>query len=251
MDQENVEETSVSSFGASNRLRESTQYQTLPSATLTPIRQRWAQRVVLVTMTLGFAGLLYLTVDIFQEAPPIPDQVTAPDGTILFTGDDIREGQQVFLKYGLLDNKAIWSRGSSDPRVSSEQQNTLALHGASHIAKQRFGLTVDQLTPDQRTQILAEVSQALKQNHYDPKTRVLAVGPSYGDWYKTQPQAWKERLAQPSKKGSKPQPIHDQSEIKQLSAFVAWTEWASSTQAKETKAPVDTYPVSAAALVAP
>lgn len=224
MDQENLSEASASSFGASYRLapdraatRDTARANVLsemmvhrmpPPAAPSPARRRWAQRVVLVTIALGFASLLYLTIDIFQEAPPIPDRVTAPDGTVLFTGDDIREGQQVFLKYGLLDNKAIWTRKSNDSRISSEH------------------------------------------NHYDPKTRVLAVGPSYGDWYKTQPQAWKERLAKPSKNaGSKPQAIHDQSEIKQLSAFVAWTEWASSAHAKDTKATADTYPVSATALL--
>ena len=264
MDQENLSEASAAGLRASYRVaRAGTQDTTRanvfsemmahpmpPPAPPNSAHRLWAQRVVLVTITLGFSALLYLAIDIFQEAPPIPDRVTAPDGTVLFTGNDIREGQQVFLKYGLLDNKAIWTRKPKESRISSELQNTLALHGAMHIAKQRYGLTLDQLTPDQRTQILAEVSRELKRNHYDPKTRVLAVSPSYGDWYKTQPQVWQERLSKPSKNaGSKPQAIHDQSEIKQLSAFVAWTEWASSAQAKDTKATADTYPVSATALL--
>lgn len=253
MDQENVEQTSVSSFSASNRLRESTQYQTLPSATLTPICQRWAQRVVLVSIALGFAALLFITVQIFREAPPIPDRVTAPDGTVLFTGKDIRQGQQVFLKYGLLDNTTILARGPNDSDSSSEPQNTPALHGAMRIAQQRYGLTLAQLSPEQRTQIAAEVSRELTRNHYDPKTGVLAVGPSYGDWYKTQPQAWKERLAKPAKKGGKaPHQIRNQDELNQLSAFVAWTEWATNAHPRSEHARDNVVqPVSAAALPPP
>lgn len=221
--------------------------QALPPVTPQPARRRWAQRVVLVMITLGFATLLYATLQIFQDAPPIPDRVTAPDGTVLFTGDDIREGQQVFLKYGLLDNRSVWTRRPSDPGISSELQNTLALHGATRIAQQRYGVSFEELTPEQRAQIIAEVRLELQRNRYDPKTRVLAVGPNYGDWYKTQPQAWQERLSQPARKGGKTTALRDPGEINQLSAFVAWTEWAS--HVKDKNPPVQMHAVSAAALV--
>ncbi len=32
--------------------------------------------------------------------------------SVLFTGDDILAGQQVFLKYGLMDNGVIWRHGA-------------------------------------------------------------------------------------------------------------------------------------------
>lgn len=58
-------------------------------------------------MVLGFSALILLTVKVYHEAPPIPDRVVVADGSTLFTGEDIREGQQVFLKYGLMDNGSI------------------------------------------------------------------------------------------------------------------------------------------------
>lgn len=67
----------------------------------------WWRRASILTMALGFSVLILLTVKAYDDAPPIPDKVTAPDGSVLFTGADIRDGQQVFLKYGLMDNGSI------------------------------------------------------------------------------------------------------------------------------------------------
>lgn len=63
-------------------------------------------------MLLGFAVLILLTTKIYHDAPPIPDQVASPDGTVVYTALDVRAGQQVFLKYGLIDSGTIWGHGA-------------------------------------------------------------------------------------------------------------------------------------------
>ncbi len=72
----------------------------------------WWRRLSLLTMTLGFAVLVLLTFKVYHEAPPIPEKVISPDGLVLLTSADIRDGQQVFLKYGLMDNGTIWGHGA-------------------------------------------------------------------------------------------------------------------------------------------
>lgn len=72
----------------------------------------WWRRACLFTMALGFSVLILLTVKVYYEAPPIPDKVTDPDRSILYTGKDIRDGQQVFLQHGLMDNGTIWGHGA-------------------------------------------------------------------------------------------------------------------------------------------
>jgi nitric oxide reductase subunit B len=71
----------------------------------------WWGRAVAATFVLGFAVLILLTVKAYQNAPPIPDRVIDGSGATVFTGADIRAGQQVFLKYGLMDNGTIWGHG--------------------------------------------------------------------------------------------------------------------------------------------
>lgn len=180
-------------------------------------------------MMLGFSILILLTFKVYHEAPPIPDKVTGADGAVLYTGADIRNGQQVFLKYGLMDNGTIWGHGALlGPDFSAEYLHTLALDDATSIARQRFGITLDSLTPVQRAMIEAEVRTELKHNRYDAQTGGLEVEFAYADWFKRQSGVWNEYFANPVMNGGlRSKAISDPAELKQLSAFVAWTTWAS------------------------
>jgi nitric oxide reductase subunit B len=72
----------------------------------------WWRRASLLTMVFGFAVLILLTFKVYHEGPPVPDKVIGPDGALVFTGEDVRDGQQVFLEYGLMDNGSIWGHGA-------------------------------------------------------------------------------------------------------------------------------------------
>ena len=62
-----------------------------------PVSHWWRQAVILV-MILGFSLLTLVTVKTYAGAPPIPAQVVDTAGHTLFTGADIKGGQEVFLK---------------------------------------------------------------------------------------------------------------------------------------------------------
>ena len=62
-----------------------------------PALSPWWVRSVLIVMVLGFAGLIAITVLAYRNAPPIPARVIEADDAVLFTGDDIGNGQAVFL----------------------------------------------------------------------------------------------------------------------------------------------------------
>ena len=189
----------------------------------------WWRRASLFTIALGFSVLILLTVKVYHEAPPIPNNVTDPYGSVLFTGKDIRDGQQVFLKYGLMDNGTIWGHGALlGPDFSAEYLHTLTVYSAASIAEQRYGRPLDGLTLAQRAIVEAEVRTELKQNRYDPQIGVLAVGPAYEDWFGRQISVWNQYFSDPARNGGlRARTISDPGELKQLSAFVAWTAWAS------------------------
>ncbi|MFZ2313655.1 MAG: cbb3-type cytochrome c oxidase subunit I [Methylobacter sp.] len=193
------------------------------------VLSKWWRRASVLTMALGLSVLILLTFKVYHEAPPIPDKVTNTDGGIIFTGEDIRDGQQVFLKYGLMDNGTIWGHGALlGPDFSAEYLHTLALHNATNIAQQHYGRPLDSLTPAQRAMVEAEVRIELRQNRYDPQTGVLVVGLSFNDWFRHQTSVWNEYFSNPVRNGGlNAGTISDPAELEQLSAFVAWTAWAS------------------------
>ena len=72
----------------------------------------WWGRAVGFTFVMGFAVLIRLTFKAYQNAPPVAGRVVDAEGSLVYTGDDVRHGQEVFLKHGLMDNGTIWGHGA-------------------------------------------------------------------------------------------------------------------------------------------
>lgn len=49
---------------------------------------------------------------LYQVMPPIPQRVVTTTGTVLFTGDDIREGQNVWQSIGGHAIGSVWGHGA-------------------------------------------------------------------------------------------------------------------------------------------
>jgi nitric oxide reductase subunit B len=75
-----------------------------------PLSPWWRHAVILV-MVFGFSLLTLVTVLTYTNAPPIPERVTDAAGVTLFTRDDVEHGQEVFLKYGLMEHGTLWGHG--------------------------------------------------------------------------------------------------------------------------------------------
>jgi nitric oxide reductase large subunit len=177
----------------------------------------------------GFTILIFLAVRAYTDAPPIPDQVVDPHGRVLFTGEDIRGGQEVFLKYGLMENGTIWGHGAYlGPDFSAEYLRALGRDVAAWIARARFGRELDALTEAERDVVQAEVRRLLKQNRYDPKRRVLVFTEPEALSYHEQIKRWAEYFSHPTRNLGLPATyIRDPEELRRLTAFFAWTAWAS------------------------
>ena len=75
-----------------------------------PYKKLWiALGLVLV---ISFAVLGGVGVKILNNAPPIPAQVVASDGTVLFTGNTIQNGQNNWQSIGGQEVGTIWGHGS-------------------------------------------------------------------------------------------------------------------------------------------
>ena len=75
------------------------------------ISRGWIQAVVLVVL-FGFFVLGLLAYRTYMAQPPIPARVVDERGGLLFTGDDISEGQQVFLHNGLMEYGSVFGHGA-------------------------------------------------------------------------------------------------------------------------------------------
>ena len=93
----------------------------------------WWLRAVGIVMVFGFSGLIVITLLAYRNAPPVPERVVDAQGVTVFTGEDVREGQTVFLKYGLMSNGSIWGHGS----YLGPDYSALACTGWAHTRGKR------------------------------------------------------------------------------------------------------------------
>lgn len=192
----------------------------------------WWMRAVLIVMVLGFAGLMAITLFAYRNAPPVPELVQNAQGGTVFTGDDVREGQAVFLKYGLMSNGSIWGYGSYlGPDYSAEALHRLGQQMADAIAQQRFGKAFAALTPIEQAAVTGEAVLTLKTNRYEAATQTLRFTAAESTAYQAQISHWKNYFHDPARNGGlKTDLITDPTELRQFAAFVTWAAWASVVQ---------------------
>lgn len=192
----------------------------------------WWRRSVYVTLIVGFTVLIFLTAKVHRDAPPIPAQVVDAGGELIFSKQSILHGQQVFLEHGLMNNGSIWGHGGYlGPDFSAQYLHTLAEHAAETLSSQRFGLPFNELTDEQGIMIEALVRSELKENRYDADSDTLIFTDSEVVSYHQQQNFWADYFSAPAGNGGLPaQFITAGEDLSDLTAFFAWTAWASVTR---------------------
>ncbi len=192
-----------------------------------PLSPWWKQAVILV-MIFGFSLLGLITVKTYQGAPPIPARVVDATGQVVFTGEDVLGGQEVFLKYGLMEHGTLWGHGAYlGPDYTAEYLHRLAEIGRDTLARSRFGRAYKELADGQTLEVDGALKATLKQNRYDKASDTLTFTESESAAYRTQVGEWTTYFA-----GAKAAPglpskfIRDEGELQRLTAYFAWATWA-------------------------
>lgn len=179
-----------------------------------PVVSRWWILALAFVLIYGFAVLITITYKAYADKPPIPEFITDMDGKVLFTGDDIRSGQSVFLRYGLHDNGTVWGHGAYlGPDFSADYLHKVA------VATRRQNPSLS----------MEELNQLAKTNRYDEPAETLVMDAAQTEVFEEAPGYWKEYFSRPENNGGLQRDlITDPTELHQLSAFFAWSAWACS-----------------------
>jgi nitric oxide reductase subunit B len=189
----------------------------------------WWRRSVIVTIVACFAVLGWVARRAYSNAPPIPEFVRSPSGEIVFTGADIRAGQQVFLKHGLMENGTIWGHGAyMGQDFSAQYLHTLTLRAQREVANHHGYFEPAAVSPSARKMVDDDVVRLLKQNRYDPADGTLSFSDIEAASFHEQLAMWRDYFAKPEVSGGLPASyIADPVELRQLVAFFSWAAWAS------------------------
>ncbi len=191
----------------------------------------WIVAIMIVAI-YGFSLLITISFKAYDERPPIPEAVVNTDGQMLFTGNDIREGQAIFLKYGLMDNGTVWGHGAYlGPDFPALYLHRLARRTAEDISLDLLGMPYYELNEEGVQIVNSQIGALLKINQYDEKTKSLLFTPAEERSFFEEPEFWRDYFSSPEFNGGlRANLITDDEELMKLTAFFAWAAWVSVVQ---------------------
>lgn len=198
----------------------------MSEVTPVPPLSPWWRRGALVVLAVGFATLGVVTLLAYRDAPPIPARVVDASGATLFTGKDILDGQEVFLKYALMEHGTLWGHGAYlGPDYSASYLRREAEIVRDTLAVERFGAPFAGIEQASQNAVTAALPELLKENRYSPATATLTFTAGEEESFRRQRQEWASYFRDGAP-GLPPNYIKKPAEMDSLTAYLAWAAWA-------------------------
>ncbi len=136
----------------------------------------------LILVILGsFAILGYFGAEIYRQAPPIPKRVVTESGKVLFTGEQIRDGQNVWQSLGGQEVGTIWGHGAYvAPDWSADWLHREATWLLDHWANKDHGKPYAKIGAEAQAALRARLRKELRTNRYNPENGDLVVSDARG-----------------------------------------------------------------------
>ncbi len=107
----------------------------------------------------SFTVLGYYGSEIYRDAPPVPEQVVTTDGRVLWTGAEIKDGQNVWQSTGGHELGTVWGHGSYvAPDWSADWLHREAVYMLDAWARTEHGLPFDQLAAEPKAALQARLA---------------------------------------------------------------------------------------------
>lgn len=192
-----------------------------------------------VLLIVSFSVLLWSGNQIYQKAPPMPEQVVSANGDVIYTRADIEKGRRVWQSMGGMQLGSIWGHGGYvAPDWTADWLHRELVTLLDIWAQREFGATIfTQLSNEQQASLQSRLRAVMRTNIYEPASGTItvsadraaamaAVSAHYQSLFGNDSQTFELREAYAMKNDTVPDPAHR----RVLSAFFWWTAWAAVTE---------------------
>lgn len=198
-------------------------------------RKLWTWLAIICA--LSFAALGWVGTEIYLKAPPIPQRVVSTSGELLYTADQIQQGQQAWLAAGGQQMGTVWGHGSYlAPDWSADWLHREALALREIWAQRNYGMPFAQLNVGQQGQLNAMLKAEMRHNAYkssdatvtvseDRAEAIREVASHYSGLFGDEKTLDTLRSQYAMATDSLPDPGDRQA----LTAFFFWSSWAATT----------------------
>jgi nitric oxide reductase subunit B len=181
-----------------------------------------------------FSVLIFFGHEIYREKPPIPEKIITESGIVLFTAQEIKDGQNVWQSIGGQEIGTVWGHGAYvAPDWSADWLHKETLFLLDKWSKKDFGILFNDLDPEKQAMLKVRIQKALRLNTYDSETGILTVSDEraeaiisnsdhYQGLFMNDPSLNNERISYAIPANS----IKDPERMHEMNAFFFWAAWA-------------------------
>ncbi len=188
------------------------------------------------TVAASFLVLIIFGVEIYRTTPPWPSKIVVSSGEVLYDGQDIKDGQNVWQSMGGQTVGSIWGHGA----YIAPDWNADYLHRESEMLLDAYaredGKVYKDLSEEEQAKYQVRLRKELRTNTFNQETGVITFSAEraevakqlseyYAKLFMDDPSMQQTRAHYAIPKNA----IKDRHRMDQMSAFFAWSTWVCST----------------------
>jgi nitric oxide reductase subunit B len=137
-------------------------------------KKLWIGFILVMVISFGILG--YYGIEIYREAPPIPEKVVGPDGSVILSSQDIKDGQNIWQSIGGQEVGTIWGHGAyKAPDWTADWLHREAMFILDTYAQNDFSSEYDYVDEEKQAMLQKRLQNELRENTYDPATNTLTI----------------------------------------------------------------------------
>jgi len=183
---------------------------------------------------VSFVVLIYLGTEIYNVAPPIPSRIITEEGRLVTTGDEIKDGLNVWQSTGGQQLGTIWGHGSYiAPDWSADWLHRESVILLNKFAQERYNQPYEKLSEENQALLRTLLQKELRRNTYDEKSGEIIISKERGEAFQELYEYYSglftndPQLADIREAYAMPEnTIKDSERLKPLSSFFFWAAWA-------------------------
>jgi len=129
-----------------------------------------------IVTVVSFAILGWIGTRIYQEKPPIPEQVVTKDGKVVIGQGEVGAGQNVWQSMGGMEVGSVWGHGSYvAPDWTADWLRRELRFVLNEWSQKEHGKPFDDLNAEQKGALQGRLRQMYRANTYDAATGRIVI----------------------------------------------------------------------------
>lgn len=190
---------------------------------------------------VSFAVLIYFGGEIYREKPPIPEKVVTQQGEVLFSGQVIKDGMNIWQSIGGQELGTVWGHGAYQaPDWTAQYLHKEAIFILNRWAEEEFSASFDNLSVEKKASLKARLKKMMRDNTYDAGRDAIVVTESRKAAYENLRQFYYNLFMGEQESGEfhdlrnaysiPPKTLKDEERLEKMTAFFFWATWATVTE---------------------